>query len=98
MKLLEERVNDQKQGTLSNVTKLTKKKKTINELLAESNKEDTFSVIHSIGVIKFEYNLTYNSVSRQLTYAQRKQFMFLLAHCIGDNNKLCTLILYFMNL
>merc|ERR1712154_206044 len=41
-KLLEERVNDQQQGSLT-VTKSTEKKKTISELLAESSKEDAVS-------------------------------------------------------
>ncbi len=95
--LLQERVSNQQQGALTGAAKLAEKKKTISELLNESTKDDAVSIIHSMGVMKFEYDkklktdtynldLINNSVLRRLTNDQRVQFMFLLAHCICDSS------------
>ena len=98
-KLLEERVKDQQDGTMTAVQQQQEvgNKKTISEMLNDSTIEDAVNVINSMGVIKFEYdktlkkdtydcNLTNNSVLRRLTNDQRKQWMFLLGHCLCDKS------------
>ena len=96
-KLLEERVKDQQQNTMNEAQLNQGKKKTISEMLNDATKDDAVNIIHSMGVIKFEYDktlkkdtynldLTNNSVLRRLTNEQRKQWMFLLGHCICDKS------------
>eukprot|EP00486_Rosalina_sp_Unknown_P003672 CAMPEP_0201575308 /NCGR_PEP_ID=MMETSP0190_2-20130828/20419_1 /ASSEMBLY_ACC=CAM_ASM_000263 /TAXON_ID=37353 /ORGANISM="Rosalina sp." /LENGTH=541 /DNA_ID=CAMNT_0048004757 /DNA_START=12 /DNA_END=1634 /DNA_ORIENTATION=+ len=96
-KLLEERVKDQQQGTMNEAQAALGKKKTITEMLNDATKDDAVNIIHSMGVIKFDYDktlkrdtynldLTNNSVLRRLTNEQRKIWMFLLGHTICDKS------------